>query len=537
MTIKSNLNQAVFLKSSIRLEPYLWGWYAWSQLISPMTAGFNILHRNLRLMESFVSMPEIHKMASTNPLLIGGAFVNLSEEYIPDVQNLIEDTKENCDKLIKLSHAITECDTMLRNNADGHSLEALYPFVPDAIKGMVELVYDANNHPSMRFIEPLLYKKYYTTDRQSIVITDTTEDYRPFALSTPRIVQNNELQLNLPFNDKRIDVLSNLRFNPMPLKEIYQLFNIIPENKKAQFSEIFTSTPPMLDESRNYHGEGARVRYFGHACVLLETKSTKILIDPVVSYQYPTDIERYTINDLPDKIDYVLFTHIHDDHVMLETLLQIRHKVKNIVFPGNNRGFLMDPSLKLILKECGFSNLITLEEFESIEFSTGHITGVPFFGEHCDLNVQTKMAYFIKMCGTTFLFAADSNNLENALYQNIFEILGKVDVMFIGMECVGAPLTWLYGPLLTYKISNAHNNSRRLSGSNFEKAREIVKYAQSSHVYVYAMGQEPWLNYVMALDYNDNSEQLIESDKLVEYCQSSGISSERLYLKKEWYFS
>lgn len=526
-----------FLKSSIRLEPHVWGWYAWPQLIAPTTAGFNILHRNLKLMESFTSMPEIHKMAATNRTLMGGSFVNLEQTFVPEVQRLIDDTKENCKELITLSHAITECDEMLRSNADGHSLESLYALVPNALKGTVELVYDANNHPSIRFIEPLLYEKYYNNSRQTIVLTDTTEDYRPFVLSTPRMIADNEIKLDLPFADSRIDTLAQLRFNSLPENEIYKLLNIETEEKKHTLKKMLTAAAPNLDETRNFQGSGLRVRYFGHACVLLETKNTKILIDPVVSYQYQTEIERYTLNDLPDKIDYVLFTHIHDDHVMFETLLQMRYKVKNFVFPSNNKGFLMDPSLKLILQKCGFKNLMTLEEFESVEFNNGYITGVPFLGEHSDLNVQTKMAYFIKMHNTTFLFAADSNNLENELYKHVFAKLGKADVLFIGMECVGAPLTWLYGPLLTYKISKSHNSSRRLSGSNFEKAREIVNAGQSSHVYVYAMGKEPWLNYIMALDYHDKSVQTAESDKLVEYCKTQDIISERLFLKKEWHFS
>src|SRR5205823_143569 len=66
-----------------------------------------------------------------------------------------------------------------------------------------------------------------------------------------------------------------------------------------------------------YQGKGARWRYFGHACILVEAAGMKLLFDPVISYTYETNLPRYTYRDLPDDIDYVLITHNHQDHVLL----------------------------------------------------------------------------------------------------------------------------------------------------------------------------------------------------------------------------
>ena len=38
------------------------------------------------------------------------------------------------------------------------------------------------------------------------------------------------------------------------------------------------------------------------------------------------------------------------------------------------------------------------------------------------------------------LFAADSCNIEPRLYEHIHRDVGDVDVLFLGMECDGAPL-------------------------------------------------------------------------------------------------
>src|SRR5262249_19530540 len=96
---------------------------------------------------------------------------------------------------------------------------------------------------------------------------------------------------------------------------------------------------------------------FGHACILLETPDINMLFDPVLSYTYESKVSRYTYEALPDSIDYVIITHNHQDHVLFETILQIRHKVKNFVAPASSGGFLQDPSLKLILKAIGCKNV------------------------------------------------------------------------------------------------------------------------------------------------------------------------------------
>ena len=62
---------------------------------------------------------------------------------------------------------------------------------------------------------------------------------------------------------------------------------------------------------------------------------------------------------------------------------------------------------------------------------------------------------------------------------------------------------------------------------------EIVDIFNCQDVYVYAMGQEPWLNYVMSIKYTDQSRPIVESNRLIEACRSRGLVSERLFGEKE----
>jgi len=526
-----------YLKPAVKAEPLVWQWYAWPYLIPPLPAACNIVERHLKIMQSYAQNPQIHAQAVKDPKLLGGPFIDLEGKKVDEIKRLLEQTKKDCENLILLHDSFKELDRALQTEAQGDSLEPYYNRIPIPLKGLIELVYDLNNHPSIRLIEPLIYKKYYSTQYQKIALSDTTSDFRKFVLSTPRLDQDDEIYLNVPFSDSKLDNLFRMREEPQSFDKIQDLFEV-PPSKQHLFQSFFTTIPPKIPEDRNYQGEGVRLRYFGHACILIQTKFVSILFDPVISYPLQAnEVPRYTLTDLPDKIDYVVITHNHQDHLMFETLLQLRHKINHIVFPINQGGALEDPSIKLILKHTGFTSLIELKEMDTLPLEEGEIIALPFLGEHSDLNIQSKLSYCVRLKDKKFLFAADSNNLESSLYEHIFDYIGSIDMLFLGMECDGAPLTWLYGPLLTSPLKRSHDRNRTLSGSNFERAWAIAEKSNCQHAYIYAMGQEPWLNYLMALKYSPESPQIIESNKFIEACRQRGIESERLFGKKEWIVS
>ncbi len=524
-------NGVYYLRSNVLVEPLVDGWYAWAHLIPPATAARNLTERHLRIMESYIESPEAHQAAVRNPALLGGPFMDLGENRVKEVMELRDRTLRERQALVELSHSIEELDAMLRTKGTGYSLEALYDEVPKNLQGYVELTYDLNNHPSFRLIEPLLYKsKAYDESLQSLMFSEVTGDERPFVLSTPRLDKGNSVQLQIPFSSEGIDKLFRMKNQPASFDFVRETLDLNDEDAN-RFRSFLTHEPPR--PYAKYDGEGARWRYFGHACILLEARNVSVLMDPVLSYTYENSISRYTYEDLPEVIDYVLITHNHQDHILFETLLQLRHRIRNIVVPRNGGGALQDPSLKLLLKQCGFRNVIELAEMEEIGFEGGAITAIPFLGEHGDLNVLTKSAYHLRVGAHTLLFAADSCNIAPKLYEHVHEQVGDVDVLFVGMECDGAPMSWIYGPLLTQRLERPKDQSRRLAGSNYERAMAIVNQLHCKEVYVYAMGQEPWLNYIMSIKYTEKSNPIIQSDRLIETCRSRGIVAERLFGEKE----
>lgn len=522
----------MYLKSNIKAEPLMWKWYAWSYLIPPLTSGCNIIERHLKIMKSYVQFPKIHEKAITNAAMMGGPFIDLDETHVGLVKTLIKETEQACAVYIKLANSLKEFQSYLKKEAVGNSLEPFYNKVPESLKGLVELTYDLDNNPQVLLIEKLIYNKYYSANGQSVSLSVLNSDNRSFVLSTPRVVTDNEIIIEKPFEDPAWDDLFRAKESAVEIKSLADKLNIKME-EFSLFESLFTDEKPKEKTDRNFLKEGVRVRYFGHATILLQTKNVSILTDPVISYNIADD--RYCYDDLPDKIDYVLLTHNHQDHLMFETLLQIRYKVSHVIVPRNRKGALEDPSIKLILDKIGFNNVIEIDDLESIDIPDGEIIGTPFLGEHSDLNIQAKTAHFVRLNGQKFLLAADSNNISPRMYEYLFDYLGGIDVLFLGMECDGAPLSWLYGPLLNTPIKRSYDDERQLSGSNFEKAWALAKASKCSQAYVYAMGMEPWLTYITSIQYDDNSVQILESTKFIDCCKKNNISSERLFMRKEWF--
>ncbi|WP_291286918.1 MBL fold metallo-hydrolase [Flavobacterium sp.] len=526
--------QKIYLKNNVQVEPLISNWYAWHHIIPPILTGFNVVNRYIPIMESYINDPVIHENAVKDPAFRGGPFIDLDKKHVDEVAALLERTKQMAAPLFEFTDAVKELDKLLKKKATGHLMQPLYKEVPSAIRGYVELYYDRHHRPDFRFYEPLIYASpYYVESFQTVKLSLINKDAdRPFIFSTPRL-SNLEaaLELKLPFKSKQIDELFKMKREPQTFEYIANLLNI-DKNDEALFKDLFTTQEPKKYEK--YTGDSMRIRYFGHACILIETKEHSIVLDPVLSYTYESDVSRFTYDDLPDEIDYVLITHGHHDHILMETMLQIRHKVKHIVVGKSIGGAIQDPSLNLLLRNLGFENIIELEELQTISAIDGiKITGIPFIGEHHDIHINSKLSYHVELDGYSLLAVADSCNQSPELYEHVHEIIGDVDVLFMGMECDGAPASWVYGPIFTTKQEREKDFSRRGRGSNYEEGIKMVNCFNVKEVYVYAMGEEPWVRHILDVEYTDESNPIVQSNMLIKDCQNRGIVAERLFAEKE----
>ncbi len=525
-----------WLRQNVQIEP-LWNrWYAWSHLISPATAAMNAANGHAKILKSYVSAPEVHAAAVQNPEMLGGPFVDYEGGRVDEIQALLERSQREQAPLHAFAAGVKALDELLAAEAKGMAMEPLYARVPEPLRGHVELVYDLGGTPRVRFLEPLLYRSaVYDPRAQSLSLSLIEGDHRAFALSTPRLPSPSLVEAPVPFADEAVDRLSAARSiegapEGVDVPALAEALGVAAASREA-FSRLFTDAAPPSRPP--FAGEGVRVRYLGHASVLLESKETTVLVDPTLSYGYAAEPARFTYADLPARIDWVVITHNHQDHFLLETLLQIRHRVGTVIVPRGGSGALQDPSLRLALRAIGFPRVVELDVLETLDIPGGSITGLPFLGEHADLDIATKLAHLVQLGTYRALFAADSDNVEPRLYDHVKDVAGGLTSLFVGMECAGAPLSWLYGPLLTRPITRKVDQSRRLSGSDAKKALAIVERLRPREVFVYAMGQEPWLGYVMSVRYTPESKPIVESDALVRACAEREIRAERLYARME----
>ncbi len=523
-------NEPRFLRSNAIIEPLVDRFYAWLHIVAPVQAAMNLANVQVPLLESYLHSPKVHVAASTNPELRGGYFIGVEEERSTEVGALLDTIKKDRADMLNFAAAVAEAEELLRQSATGFDLTPLYPKLPSVLNGLVELAYDTSNQPSMRYIEPLMYHSpVYDVRRQSVQLSLDNGVERPFILATPRLPRADVLELPYAFNHPGLDELFKARTTATTLAHLRDALEL--DDAQAALLDTLLAPAPSLAPDRHIQA-GGRIRYYGHACLVIQTPQAAVVTDPFISTDNRVG-DRYTLDDLPDHIDYVVITHGHQDHIVLETLMQLRPRTDAVVVPRSSRGNLCDPSIALYLRHLGFP-VIEVDDFDELPLPGGRLIATPFLGEHSDLDIRAKSTYVVQLAGSTVFVGADSSGIDPVLYRYMREHIGKVDMAFLGMECDGAPLTWLYQGLLTRPVTKKMSDSRKLSGSNAQQAAAIMTELGADEAYVYAMGEESWQGHVMATTYTEDTYQIKQINEFLGWCSAHGITAEHLFNKREW---
>ena len=524
------MDETRFLRPDAIIEPLVDGFYAWLHTVTPVQAAMNLAFVQVPLLESCLQSPLVHINACRNPQLRGGFFVGIEESRSGEVRDLLASIKRDRAEMLGFAQAVAEAEELVRTSATGFDLTPLYPKLPSALSGLVEIAYDTSNQPAIRYIEPGGVQEQRLHRGASIGSAISGNRGRaPVHLehTAACLIGSPGPADTVPASRSGGAVqVEGARYDAGWLREMLEL----DDDETAALAGLMAKQP---DLSADRHiDSGARIRYFNHACLVLQTPEAAIITDPWVSAD-ASATDRFTYRDLPDHIDLALITHGHQDHIVLETLLALRGRIGTVVVPRSSRGNMADPSIALYLSHLGLP-VTEVDDFSEVEFPGGTVTATPFLGEHADLDIRAKSTYCVRLGGPAVFVGADSSGIDPGLYRYMRGEVGQVDVAFLGMECAGAPLTWLYQGLLTKPVTKKMSDSRTLSGSNAEQAAGIMTELGASEAYVYAMGEESWLGHVMATTYNEDSYQLKQVAEFVAWCADHGIKSDHLLGQAEW---
>lgn len=519
------------LADTTLIEPLVDRWVAWSHVIAPVAASLQLNNYQLKLLDSFLRDPRAHADACRDPKLRSGPFVDLPPARVDEVRGLVASARERRGHNLELADDLFRFHNRLVAECEGQSLEPLYRQLPETLAGYVELVYDYYNRPSLRFFEAMTYRSpYYDEGLQSLrLFRLERDDGRAYFMNTPRLRADGDVEWELPFARPELDELFRLDLEARPLGEILELLGLAAADAGRLLPLL--SAEPVAREAV-WKGPDIRVRYVGHACALVEWQGVSMLTDPCVGARSAHGtVERISYRDLPAHIDFALVTHNHQDHFWPETLLRLRHRIGTLVVPRN--GWLYgDSSLRLVAQALGFRNVAEVGELDSIPIPDGEIFAVPFMGEHADL-AHGKVGYVVRAGDHRLLFGADSDCLDRRTWDNLRAILGPIQTLFLGMECVGAPLSWDCGPYLPIEVKREHDQTRRYKGCDSARALEIIEAVDAERIYVYAVGLEPWYEPILGLAHDQDSKQLTEARALLARAPELGLEEARLMFGRQ----
>nr|ADU56160.1 hypothetical protein CA915-39 [uncultured organism CA915] len=506
-------DEPVFLRSDAIIEPLVDRFYAWLHTVSPAAAALNLAKVQVPLLES-----ELREPRADTAVRAG------------EIAALLASIRKDRADLLTFAGAIGQAETLLRQSRAGSDLTKLYPKLPASLNGLVELAYDGGHQPVLRLIEPLLYTSpCHDVTRQSVQLSLNTGGERPSVLSTPRLPSPDALDLRIPFTHPGLDKLSAARITPTTLGELGEALEL-DTARTGQLRKLLTGEP-HLSPDRHIEG-GGRIRWFGHACLVIQSAETTIVTDPLISADSRRD-DRYTFGDLPDHIDLVLITHGHPGHLVLETLLQLRTRIGAVMVPRSSRGSLCDPSIALHLKDLGF-DVIEVDDFDEVAIPGGRVVATPFLAEHGDLDIRAKSTFHVQIAGASLYIGAGSSGVDPVVHRYVRGRLGRVDMAFLGMKCVSVPPHRLYRGVLTRPPAEQMDGSRRLWRSGAKQAVAIMTELGADEGYIYAMGDESWQQHLMAAAPAEDPYETGQITEFIDWCFGSGITAGRLRNKREW---
>jgi N-acyl-phosphatidylethanolamine-hydrolysing phospholipase D len=197
---------------------------------------------------------------------------------------------------------------------------------------------------------------------------------------------------------------------------------------------IFSSPEPVSHKIKDPVKDNVRLSalWIGHSSVLLQMDDKVILVDPVFENVIAGVMLRKTeaglnLEDIP-RLDAVLISHAHMDHMSLPTLKRINEKFPDasLVFPKGVEKYLPEYDMEMIMMQTGNSrkkNYVgETKEVNGVKITTvfAKHQGGRYGLDSYTWNVPGCTGYIIEYNGMTVFYAGDTIYDDNA-----FKAIGR----------------------------------------------------------------------------------------------------------------
>jgi len=229
-------------------------------------------------------------------------------------------------------------------------------------------------------------------------------------------------------------------------------------SKRKTPSVILPTEKPNFEKFLQPHAS-AKVIWLGHSTFLLNVDGKIILVDPVFGNASPLwfTSKRFqapviSIDELP-KIDFVLISHDHYDHLETSSIKHLAKTTANFVVPLG---------VGTHLREWGVNadQIIELDWWQKVEFGTVSFTATPsqhFSGRRGVYDYDTLWAsWVIAGSNQRLFFSGDSGYAEH--FKLIGEQLGPFDLAL--MENGQYNQLWPYTHLMPHEFIKAFTDLR-----------------------------------------------------------------------------
>jgi L-ascorbate metabolism protein UlaG (beta-lactamase superfamily) len=144
-----------------------------------------------------------------------------------------------------------------------------------------------------------------------------------------------------------------------------------------------------------------RVTFMGHTSIMLRSRDTVILTDPL--YRVSLGIPPFAFDAARLPLAAIFLTHSHWDHCDLATLLHFDKRTP-IVIPRIHRPTAFNPPMVPALRALGFNEIRELDVWETTTVGDVQMMAVPFHGEQDEPDAEIDHYTYVFRAGGLTLY-------------------------------------------------------------------------------------------------------------------------------------